>query len=413
MTASAHPPLPGRTHGALRYSAVRLAKSGRTLGRMRAGFEDRNPSPPRGDSAAPGMRANAEQPEPATERFFRDALGVPIDKFLQNIVGQQIHGPHPSAARLRAADLAAMADVDYVMGHARFRGSDAQPIRSGVAQADKSTTDAGALADAAYIYRQFAKGSSIRFLGVQRFLPGVSGFAAELAAALAEPVGANIYITPANGEGLSLHYDPHDVFVLQCVGSKTWRLYEAEYANARERPTGADDTFDPKQHQPGPVDRDVRMTPGDILYLPRGSMHEVASPSADSLHITFSVRTLTVAELVRRALSEAIADAEGLRAPISHAVRMHAAVDDQFAAHLAAELAAALSTQHLAAALEKYRDECRRAAKLAPAEHWFGSHGYGAEGAARLGAAVADRVRSLGLRGSAALQPKRQPKQQG
>lgn len=358
------------------------------------------------------QRAN-EPPPLATEQFFHDALGVRIDEFLQNIAGQRAYGPHASAARLQAADLAVMADIDYMLNHPRFRGTDAQPIRNGKGASDKHTTGAGAGADAAYIYGQFAKGCSFRFMGVHRYLPQVAGFAAQLAAALAERVSANVYLSPASSEGLSVHFDSHDVFVLQCVGSKRWRLYADDYAQPGERPTGKAHAFNPKLHRPGPVERDVDMAPGDILYLPRGIIHEVAPPNSESLHVTFAVHTLTVAELAHRALRLAAAEIEGLQAPVSHALRVQVAVDDQHAGELAAEVAAALSGRQLAAALEQYRSE-RRQTRLAPAEHWFGSHGSDADGVAQLAVGLANRVRSLGEQASAtAIKPKHQPKRQG
>lgn len=163
---------------------------------------------------------------------FRDALGLPLDEFLSNVWGQRVYGPHACAHRPQAADVAVMADIDYMLGHAQFRGAYAQPLRGGKSDSDKRTTTAGTGADAAYIYGQFAKGFSIRFLNAHRFLPRVAGFVAELSTALAEYVDANIYLSPANGEGLVVHYDSHDIFVLQCVGSKRWRLYVDDYADA-------------------------------------------------------------------------------------------------------------------------------------------------------------------------------------
>ena len=358
--------------------------------------------------AVPGERANAEQPAPATdERFFRDALGVPSDEFLQNIAGQRAYGPHASAARLQAADLVAMADIDYMLNQPQLDASDVHIIRDGGANPQKRAVTARGAVDVAYIYGEFAKGYSLRLLAAHRCLPPVAGFAAEIAAALGEHVGANLYLTPASGGGLMRHYDSHDVLVLQCIGSKRWRLYADDYANGRERPTGRAYNFDPRLHRVvGPIDREVDMTPGDVLYLPRGIVHEVVPPTDDSLHVTFDIHTLTVGELASRALRLAAKKAEGLRAPIPHALRLGTAVDEQFAAELAAEIAAALSSHHLTTVLEEHRNQHRKPIKRAPAEHWFGSHRSSADGFSRLGAVLADRVRNLQLVPSRAVKPK-------
>ena len=244
---------------------------------------------------------------------------------------------------------------------------------------------------------------SIRFLNAHRFLPRVAGFVAEFSTALAEYVDANIYLSPANGEGLVVHYDSHDIFVLQCVGSKRWRLYVDDYADARERPTGAVADFDRQRHRAGRVEREVELTPGDILYLPRGIMHEVTPPSGHSLHVTFGIHLLTVADLAHRALRLAAEEMEGLRAPVGHATHLQAPADEL----LAADLAAALSSRRLARALEAYRRECRAPTAWAPAEHWFGAHRHPVDGFARLGAAIAERVRNRELK-AVPLEPKRE-----
>lgn len=347
---------------------------------MRGERKDRDPSVP-GPPAAASTEGGSMSAAPATERFFHDAFGMPLEAFLANIVGQQAYGPHASAAGLQAADVAVMADIDYMLSQARFRGADAEPIRNASAR----PPGAGSSADPVYIYGQFAKGTAIRFRNAHRYLPRVAGFATELAAALAERVSASMYLIPANGEGLDLHYDSHDTIVLQCVGSQRWRLHVDDYADAREQPTGADCGFDP-----GRVDREVDLTPGDVLYLPCGLMHMRGKPSSDSLHVAFAIHTLTVAELAHLALRLATAEREPLRAQVSLAMRRQATVDDEFAA----ELAAALSSRHLADALEAYRHAHRQTTRQVPAEHWFGSHQSTADGLTRLAAKIADRARN-------------------
>lgn len=358
---------------------------------MQGRLEDRNPGPLAGDAAAPRAGPGAEQPT-SHGRFFRDLLGVTIDEFLLNVADREAYGPHPSAARLQAADLAAMADIDQVLGHARFRGTDVEVFRNGRGETDGRTIATGARADAAYIYGLFRQGLSLRFFGVHRFLPRVAGFAAKLNAALGVPVNANIYLAPPKGQGLGLHQDLMDVFVVQCSGSKTWRLYAREpSAGEREgRPRMKEPA--PRIDEPVPCHREVEMTPGDILYLPTGIRHRAAAPTGESLHLSFSVRTLTGADLARRALRLATEEGDWLRAPIPRAMRLEAAVAEQ----LVAELAAALCSRNLTAALQQYRREGTRKAAL-PREGLFSDHRDAAVGVARLGAVLADRVRRFGM----------------
>jgi len=81
--------------------------------------------------------------------------------------------------------------------------------------------------------------------------------------------GFNAYLTPPQAQGLRLHCDPHDVFVLQQAGNKTWSLF-----------------------QEGTHEKicDVVLTPGDVLYLPAGVPHLAqSSGEASSLHLAVSV----------------------------------------------------------------------------------------------------------------------------
>eukprot|EP00931_Biecheleriopsis_adriatica_P031245 TRINITY_DN18346_c0_g1_i1.p1 TRINITY_DN18346_c0_g1~~TRINITY_DN18346_c0_g1_i1.p1 ORF type:complete len:515 (+),score=92.17 TRINITY_DN18346_c0_g1_i1:130-1674(+) len=91
----------------------------------------------------------------------------------------------------------------------------------------------------------------------------------ELWAHFGLPTGINAYLTPPKSQGLQIHTDPHDVFVLQQSGSKDWTLFE--------------DDLRTKQC-------DIRLSPGDVLYLPAGVPHIAKSlPNESSLHLSVSV----------------------------------------------------------------------------------------------------------------------------
>jgi len=39
------------------------------------------------------------------------------------------------------------------------------------------------------------------------------------------PTGCNCYLTPADSQGFSPHFDDIDAFILQLEGKKRWRVY--------------------------------------------------------------------------------------------------------------------------------------------------------------------------------------------
>jgi lysine-specific demethylase/histidyl-hydroxylase NO66 len=113
-------------------------------------------------------------------------------------------------------------------------------------------------------------------------------------------VQTNIYLTPSGNQGFPIHYDNHDVFVMQVSGAKAWRLYgvpvETPFRGER---------FELGQHEPGEVTQEFTLNPGDCVYVPRGMMHDAENVGDEpSLHITVGMITKTWADLLLESISE-------------------------------------------------------------------------------------------------------------
>lgn len=116
-------------------------------------------------------------------------------------------------------------------------------------------------------------------------------FATRFAATLQEFfgcfVGANLYLTPPNSQGFAPHYDDVEAFILQIEGQKRWRLYKPLHEN-EYLPRYSSKNF--KQSEIGKPILDIVIKPGDLLYLPRGTIHQgVTLEDTHSLHVTLSV----------------------------------------------------------------------------------------------------------------------------
>jgi len=113
-------------------------------------------------------------------------------------------------------------------------------------------------------------------------------------------VQTNIYLTPSGNQGFPIHYDNHDVFVMQVSGAKAWRLYGVPV----EIPFRGEQ-FQLGQHDPGPVTQQFTLNPGDCVYVPRGMMHDAENVGDEpSLHITVGMITKTWADLLLESISE-------------------------------------------------------------------------------------------------------------
>jgi hypothetical protein len=104
-----------------------------------------------------------------------------------------------------------------------------------------------------------------------------------------------MYLTPPDAQAVRAHSDHQDVFILQLQGSKTWQVYGPDPAN------GALVYGDEVVGKANPVSElgdvllsDLRLEQGDVLYIPRGFVHEACTPTESvkgSLHLTITVPT--------------------------------------------------------------------------------------------------------------------------
>ena len=161
---------------------------------------------------------------------------------------------------------------------------DARVVKNGMVDEDRSIFCADGLVNPAALMSAYADGFTVVLNNVQRRHDAIARLCRAVETRFRQPVGANAYLTPPRSSGLAPHFDDHDVFVLQLEGEKSWSIY----ATAIELPL---------RGQHFPVDRAQLGSPievselhaGDLLYLPRGFVHEAAATRASSLHLTLGI----------------------------------------------------------------------------------------------------------------------------
>jgi ribosomal protein L16 Arg81 hydroxylase len=154
-------------------------------------------------------------------------------------------------------------------------------------------------ADVERVVAEWERGATIVLQGLHLTRPTIGAFCRSLEAALGHPGQANAYYTPRAAQGLPVHHDTHDVFVLQIAGEKRWLVYEP----ALELPL-KDQKYSAELGEPGPAVEDRVLRPGDMLYLPRGWLHEALTSETDSLHLTIGVNVVTWLDAFKAALEE-------------------------------------------------------------------------------------------------------------
>ena len=117
--------------------------------------------------------------------------------------------------------------------------------------------------------------------GLHRWSEPVARFCRDLELDLGHPCQVNAYITPPGAQGLDLHEDAHDVFVLQAFGRKRWEVHAA-----------------PAEEERDPLD--VEVTSGDTIYMPAGTPHAARAQDVLSGHLTVGVHVTPWREVLDR-----------------------------------------------------------------------------------------------------------------
>ena len=112
-------------------------------------------------------------------------------------------------------------------------------------------------ADPVRVASLFAAGATVIFPALNRKLPKLAELCAGLEAQFTQPIQTNVYLTPPENQGFEVHYDSHDVFVIQAAGSKTWNFYRTPI----ELPLHTQ-SFVPSEYDPGPVTRSLDIKAG-------------------------------------------------------------------------------------------------------------------------------------------------------
>jgi lysine-specific demethylase/histidyl-hydroxylase NO66 len=228
---------------------------------------------------------------PPLARCIGDAEG-----FLQATWGRR-PTVHTGEDPLGFADLLTLDDVDRILSTTSLRTPAFRLVETGEQIPETAYTRSGTtgskpvagMADPARVFELFRDGATIVFQGLHRYHEPVTRFCRELEIELGHPCQVNAYVTPAGAQGLELHDDPHDVFVLQAFGRKSWEIHTAPGEDERE----------PLRAEIGP---------GDCIYMPTGTPHAASTQRSLSGHLTVGVHVVAWRELVRAALDRIASD---------------------------------------------------------------------------------------------------------
>nr|CCA22892.1 nucleolar protein putative [Albugo laibachii Nc14] len=136
------------------------------------------------------------------------------------------------------------------------------------------------------VWTKYAEGWSIRLLCPQQYSDRLWRLLSILESEFGTMMGANTYLTPPRAQGFAPHYDDIEAFILQLEGRKQWKVYSPR-CTEQILPRVSSKNF--QQDDIGDPLLEVELGPGDLLYLPRGYIHQAkTAKELHSLHITIS-----------------------------------------------------------------------------------------------------------------------------
>lgn len=149
------------------------------------------------------------------------------------------------------------------------------------------------------------KKATFQFHHPQRYVDDLWNLLEKMETYFGSLVGSNIYITPPDSQGLAPHCDDVEIFVLQLEGKKEWKIYKPMVELSR------DYTQDLLQESIGEPVMEVLLEPGDLLYFPRGYIHQCKSMgTGHSTHISISTyQQNTWGDFMNHAVTQAIENA--------------------------------------------------------------------------------------------------------
>lgn len=235
----------------------------------------------------------------APSRFFADAW-----EKTPRLIARRRPGYHE--------DLISSSDLDAVV--AQIRAPAVEALMRVVRQEGKELlsktvpTDGRGAPDRQALHRWMGEGYTLVLNELDQRWSPISMLARGLEDDFGHRVGVNAYFTPPRSQGFLPHADDHDVFILQVEGTKSWRIYKPLI----ELPTREIPQEEIRRSLGAPA-RVVTLAPGDLLYLPRGWIHECSTTRSASLHLTVGVHVFRWLDLAKQGLELAAKQSLTLR----------------------------------------------------------------------------------------------------
>jgi ribosomal protein L16 Arg81 hydroxylase len=161
------------------------------------------------------------------------------------------------------------------------------------------------------VYDAYASGFTVVVNNLERRWAPLAEFGRDLEQVFRCRVTINVYATPRHAQGFARHFDTHDVFILQIAGDKIWNV-SPPVVRLPLAPTPGHTRSTFVTAEPANSEACL-VSPGDLLYIPRGGVHDARTEAGSSVHLTVGVHVTRWADLLTDAIRDAAEHDERLR----------------------------------------------------------------------------------------------------
>lgn len=198
-------------------------------------------------------------------------------------------------------DLVSIDRIDEIIADSELPPNSLSMAQSGRGISSDEFTHPNGSIDRGAVLDNFRNGMTIVLPQLQYADGKLYAFCLGLERDFGARIQTNIYLTPNSSQGFGIHYDDHDVLVLQISGRKKWEIY-----GQRDGLPYKGEKFRSDEHDPGELKAEFVIEPGQVLYVPRGLAHRATNEGEEpSLHITVGILVQTWAEFMLEAVAEA------------------------------------------------------------------------------------------------------------
>jgi hypothetical protein len=149
--------------------------------------------------------------------------------------------------------------------------------------------------------KRMSEGATLIMEAVDGVNPRLDVFLRTLERDFGTAVHADVVATCAAVPALTMHWDEAECFNLQLTGQKQWKVTRPERLYPLTPTKRFPDRHDTNRPLPpeGMLTWTGILSPGDLLYLPRGWWHAVTPCEVPSLHLSIAVDFPTLSDFVR------------------------------------------------------------------------------------------------------------------